>query len=298
MENGSAPGQAAHDEETLAVLVAAASLLGEAELADDAIPPLLRLLCDLTACVVGACWLPDPREPVLRCAYYHQAPPLTLAWFEVVTRDIVLAVGEGVVGRTWLAGAPEWSVDSVADPTFKRSLAARRCGLRRGFAVPALAAGAVRAVLEFYSQGTPRLEEPRRTAITLITARLELFLARLAAQQALARSEQINSLLLASAPVILLELDRHGTITASEGSALQLLGQMPGNTVGEALSAAYADCAGLVARGERALAGQTISATLRVRGLLCDLRCAPLRTAGDITGAVLLLTVRAPRSLR
>ena len=77
------------------------------------------------------------------------------------------------------------------------------------------------------------------------------------------------------APVILFALDRRGTITLSEGAALEALGIEPGSTVGQSVFELNSDQPAMLACIRRALAGETVVATLTVQDVTFDVRYTP-----------------------
>ena len=77
------------------------------------------------------------------------------------------------------------------------------------------------------------------------------------------------------APVILFALDKHGTITLSEGAALASLGLEPGSSVGESVFELYRDQPALLDYTRRALSGETVAATLTLQGVTFDVRYSP-----------------------
>ena len=68
-----------------------------------------------------------------------------------------------------------------------------------------------------------------------------------------------------AAPVILFATDPDGTITLSEGKALETLGLKPGQMVGQSILDAHAGNPTLQAHARRALAGESFETPRRAR---------------------------------
>jgi PAS domain S-box-containing protein/putative nucleotidyltransferase with HDIG domain len=92
---------------------------------------------------------------------------------------------------------------------------------------------------------------------------------------------------LASAPIVLWTLDRDGVFTLSEGRGLAGLGREPGQAVGQSVFDLYRDVPQIVENSRRALAGETFTSRVEVRGATFESYHSPVRTSdGDIVGAI------------
>jgi diguanylate cyclase (GGDEF)-like protein/PAS domain S-box-containing protein len=87
------------------------------------------------------------------------------------------------------------------------------------------------------------------------------------------------------APVVLFAVDSDGTFTLSEGQGLKKLGFSPGEVVGRSVFEVYGNHPEILGYVRRVLAGESISTTLEVGGLVFQTRYQPARDAGGrITG--------------
>jgi DNA-binding CsgD family transcriptional regulator len=133
---------------------------------DDGVMGLLTRLGDALDYGHGALWIWDDDHDRLVCRAFwtsrRTAGATEPTAFELATRAMEFAPGEGAPGRAWAQGRPIVVADMPADPCFGRPDAARALGLVSGLAVPALTDGGPLAVLSFYSTdrraGTPSLE--------------------------------------------------------------------------------------------------------------------------------------------
>jgi two-component system cell cycle sensor histidine kinase/response regulator CckA len=90
---------------------------------------------------------------------------------------------------------------------------------------------------------------------------------------------------LRGAPVILFALDRHGTVTLSEGAGLRAIGRKPGESVGKDFFTLYADEPAMLAQLRRALAGEAVAARHERLGSTFEIQVAPVRDPeGMVTG--------------
>jgi DNA-binding CsgD family transcriptional regulator len=133
---------------------------------DDGVMGLLTRLGGALDCAYGALWIWDDEHSRLVCRAFWTSPRMTSAIaptrFELATRAMEFAPGEGAPGRAWARCRPIVVADMTADPSFGRPDAARELGLTSGIVVPALTDDGPLAVLTFYStdrrDGTPSLE--------------------------------------------------------------------------------------------------------------------------------------------
>ena len=99
---------------------------------------------------------------------------------------------------------------------------------------------------------------------------------RLAASAALRESDIRLRAVVESAPLILWAIDRNGIFTLSEGRGLQALGLQPGEVVGRSVFEMYRDMPDICANIRRALAGEELTAVVRLNGVTFEARYSPL----------------------
>jgi len=153
---------------------------------DDGVMGLLTRLGGALDCGYGALWIWDEDHRRLVCRAFWTSPRAPSVVeptpFELATRAMEFAPGEGAPGRAWARRRPIVVADMRADPSFGRPDAARELGLTSGVVIPALADDEPLAVLTFYSTdrraGTPSLER----TLGVIGRDLGAFLARHRAQ--------------------------------------------------------------------------------------------------------------------
>ncbi|MCU1272063.1 MAG: hypothetical protein JWN74_3357 [Acidobacteriaceae bacterium] len=110
---------------------------------------------------------------------------------------------------------------------------------------------------------------------------------------ALTEAERHLRTIVAKAPVVFFALDEEGRFTLSEGRALQKLGLLPGQVVGQSVFHLYSNYPNLIRDVRRALAGEEFSCLTELAdvGLCFETHWAPIRTkdgkpAGTIGVAV------------
>jgi PAS domain S-box-containing protein len=157
------------------------SLLAQRDISfDDALGRCLGIICRLTGWEVGHVYLPnEDGSQLIPSKIWHfageryQELASTMAHF-------VFAKGQGLPGRIWESGEPEWISILASDPNFPRAQFFAALGLHSGFGFP-VGRDRLHAVLEFFSTETREPEHHLILAvktigelITRITERQEL----------------------------------------------------------------------------------------------------------------------------
>jgi DNA-binding CsgD family transcriptional regulator/PAS domain-containing protein len=138
----------------------------------------MRLLGDLgRACefVVGALWL--PHDDVLAAELIWSEPSVEIGEFETLTLTLRLRRGASLPGLAWESKQPQILLNAAEEPSVLRRVVLSRAGLRGAVAFPAMRAGEVLAVLEFYSFENAETERLGQT-LTAIGSELGEFLSR------------------------------------------------------------------------------------------------------------------------
>ncbi|MEM7305485.1 MAG: ATP-binding protein [Planctomycetota bacterium] len=106
------------------------------------------------------------------------------------------------------------------------------------------------------------------------------------AQEALRTTEDRLGTVVANAPVACWSVDRGGSITLSEGAALEAIGVRPGELVGESMFELYHDHPDVVQNVQLALSGTPVEYTVEVEGAVFHTYLFPFHDkAGRVVGA-------------
>lgn len=125
-------------EDELRLVLDIGKAIGSASGVDEALGAVLQTVCRATAWDYGEAWLRDDDSDALICCPQWHGDRVRLREFRVTTEHLRIAVGEGLPGRVWQTGRPEWcpDVSKLSDGRFVRSIAARDAGLKASLAVP------------------------------------------------------------------------------------------------------------------------------------------------------------------
>lgn len=119
---------------------------------DEAVPRILRAVCEALGWETGVLWALDREADVLRFVGAWSVPGVDVREFVELSRARTFPRGEGLPGKVWERGEALWVEDLAGNGNFPRSAAAAREGLHGAFAFPATIRGEIIAVLEFFSR--------------------------------------------------------------------------------------------------------------------------------------------------
>ena len=127
-----------------------ARALAEAVSVAEAVPTILRAICQSLEFEYGIFWDVDPKSNVLSWAGSWHPPSLELEELELATRRMTFSKGSGLAGRAWACSQPVWIPDIAAQKLERRD--AERSGLRAALAAPIVVAGEVLAIVQLFSR--------------------------------------------------------------------------------------------------------------------------------------------------
>lgn len=140
----------------------------------DAITNVIQLICRNLGWEWGAYWGMDASHPngaSLVCKHAWHQPNYDVGAFSGASESLAMLPGQGLIGRVWKSGVPEWVEDMAGDPRFLRRASARDCGLWSGYIFPVTYVSDNGeqhrpGVLEFYSTLTrqPEAQLPKLSA--------------------------------------------------------------------------------------------------------------------------------------
>jgi len=147
-------------------------ILAEAETADDAVPLVLRTICEALGWAV-ACYWPVDQE---RRRVVWARPDAELQGFLAMTERSAMTPGT-LPGRVVTTGRSEW-IARLTPERFARASIATAEGLASGVAFPILVAGQIAGVLEAFSSVPQEQDDELMQLLSALGAQLGQFLSR------------------------------------------------------------------------------------------------------------------------
>ena len=126
---------------------------------------ILEVACEHLDWDVGALWMVDRENDVIRCLDFCKKPGVSVDEFEKLSRATAFSKGTGFPGQIWDTGEPARINNVTTDPNFPRAPVAEREGLHGGFGFPILLGKEVLGVLEFFSR---EIREPDNELLKMV----------------------------------------------------------------------------------------------------------------------------------
>lgn len=158
---------------------AVTGVLESAESFHDAVPQILRAVCEEARWEYGELWRVDPESGSLRWDGAWRIPGLPSGDFERASGSLHVQKGVGIPGTTWGTGRPEWLTDLTVQTHFARAAAASRLGLRQGLSFPIKGHGSsVLGVMVFFSRSEGDPDDTFLELMSDLGDRIGVFLER------------------------------------------------------------------------------------------------------------------------
>jgi PAS domain S-box-containing protein len=212
---------------------AVARTLADAEDLADAYPRVLQLMAERLGWAFAAAWEPgsDGKAP-LRCVASWLGDE-ALEPFDGVSFALALDLGEGLPGRVWELGAPEWIEEVAADLNFPRARVARDVGLHAALCFPARSARGVVAVVELLDTSPRKPDEVLLRTLTALGDQMGVAIERRRAEQAAHVGDRRNRAMLEAALDAVIAIDHRGRILAFNPAAERIFGYDADAVMGE-----------------------------------------------------------------
>lgn len=177
-----------------AVQLAVGLALEESVTLSEAVPKILRAMCELQGWTLGALWLVDTQNNTLRCnALWHQSGQPTEA-FAQTYRTLAFQQSMGLAGQAWKADAATLCPDLVNEPEFPARDAARQADLHGAIAFPLHAGKDILGIMEFLTYEVLRPAASRLERISELGAMISQFLNRKDLERQLRQAQKMEAL--------------------------------------------------------------------------------------------------------
>ncbi|HEY9803716.1 MAG TPA: GAF domain-containing protein [Leptolyngbyaceae cyanobacterium] len=174
------------------LLLLATQAIARAVDVKSALTLVLRVICQTIGWDFGEAWTPNRESSVLEhslVCYFEEAD---LAEFCHQSKDLKMALGEGLPGRVWQTKQPEWieDVSQLKQPQFLRSLQAAKVGLKACFGIPIIARREVLAVLVFFKHSFTQADKRLLMLLGAVATQLSALIERKLIEAAHRNSEE------------------------------------------------------------------------------------------------------------
>lgn len=173
-------------------------ILADAVTVTDALPTVIRAICEGLDWDCGFHWSWDEPSQLLRCQEHWFRPAESLDEFVQATLgmvneapvELLATPSGGLVRRVWAGAKPVWLDDVARTPDFRRAPAARSAELHGAFAFPIMMEGRPWGVMEFFSHEIREPDEALLQIVRAIGSQIGQFIRRKETEQALREAEE------------------------------------------------------------------------------------------------------------
>lgn len=164
------------------------SLLTESESIGDAMPKIIRTICETFRWDCGAHWYWDKQDHMLRCAQTWSIASREVNEFVALSKQhSFVPMSAGLIRRAWSTGEPIWIADVSREPSFLRAPFAAKAGLHGAFAFPIRIGAELCGVMEFFIRDVRQPDLALIRVAQSIGLQIGQFIARTTAQEQIRR---------------------------------------------------------------------------------------------------------------
>jgi PAS domain S-box-containing protein len=177
-----------------AIQVAVGLALEESVSLNEAVPKIIRAMCELQGWALGSLWLVDAPQKALRCdALWHQSG-LFAEEFSRLYRTLVLQSGMGLAGQVWKTGEVILCSDIQREEMFPALQAARQAELHGGVAFPIHKGKDILGIMEFLTYDVLRPTASKLERVSELGSMISQFLHRKDLERQLRQAQKMEAL--------------------------------------------------------------------------------------------------------
>jgi PAS domain S-box-containing protein len=198
---------------------------------------LLQAITERLDWRLAAAWEPATEDGgTLACVAWWTGDAPALQAFAGVTRTTILRTGEGLPGRVYAAGAPEWLVDASTDDRLPRREAAAAAGLHAAVAFPVRSERGLVGVVELFGDHPREPDAELLVTLDLLGALLGQLAERRAAERASRAARERHRATLQAALDCVVTMDAEGRVVEFNPAAERTFGLTHDEAVGREMA--------------------------------------------------------------
>jgi PAS domain S-box-containing protein len=214
-----------------------AKIITESNTIAQAIPKILKYLCQTTKWELGELWLVNKEQKILQFSNSWNTSSLNLNELKKENKKITFAPGRGLPGRVWKSHKPTWILNTAQNVYFPNALLAAKLGLTTALAFPIIIDYQTIGVLTFFSTIAKEPDNELLKTMHSICNHLGQFIEHKRTEELLLKITRQNELILHTAGEGIYGIDTAGNATFINPAAAEMLEWEPQELIGKELHA-------------------------------------------------------------
>jgi adenylate cyclase len=212
-------------------------ILSESETIKQAMPEVLRIICESLGWDLGELWTSEEYisvpsaenhiDPILRCVEIWSSRAVSVREFKALTWQTTYPLGMGLPGRVWLMASPLWIRDIAEDGDKVRSYPAAKSSLHAAFGFPILDDNQIFGVMTFLSREIQPPDIDLLQMMVSIGNQIAEFIKRKHTEEALLASEERYRDLFENANDLIISVNSYGQFIYANRAWYETLGYSP-----------------------------------------------------------------------
>ncbi len=209
-------------------------VLSEASCISEAVPQILKLICESVDWQVGEYWSVDEKNNLLQLGGYWATESIVANEFLETSKKCKFGPGVSLQGRVWEQKKPLWSSNIIEEQFFPRSKLASNLKLHSAIAFPIMTKEQVLGVFTFYKEDVAEPDKELLKLLETLGTQIAEFIERKKSEPALLESKQLYKTLVDISPDAITLTDLSGKIIYCNQRTAELFGFGEiGNIIGQ-----------------------------------------------------------------
>ena len=211
-------------EKFLAVQFEVTKVLAETFNVIEAVPKIIKIICEYTDWQIGELWMADSSNSLLQLEGSWYKPNINAAEFIEVSKKCKFGLGVSLQGKVWEKGLPVLSVHALKDQFFPRAALASKLKLNTALAFPVSSKNIIMGVMTFYKNGVEDSSDELLKMFDSLGKQIGDFIDRLQTVPELQESKGLYKTLVEISPDAIIYTDLSGKIIFCNQLAADLFG--------------------------------------------------------------------------
>ncbi|HKR99334.1 MAG TPA: PAS domain S-box protein, partial [Candidatus Dormibacteraeota bacterium] len=213
-----------------------ARILASSRNLSEVTPRVLETVGRLLDWHVGIIWRVVPRAGKLACVQTWCGDGVDVSRFLTGSTQLTFRRGEGLPGRVWESGRPQWVSDVLADDNFPRAEEAAASGLHAAFCFPIRGLNGIIGVIEFLAAEPRHPDGHLLDLMDSLGGQLGDYIERTLAEEAVRVSDARKTAVVRAAVDCIITMDHEGRVVEFNPAAEKTFGYSSEEAVGRELA--------------------------------------------------------------